>query len=102
MCMFWEKKQRKKKSHELLELRQTELDSIIVRSRAKWLYEGEKSNLEKRNFVPKAMCFIQKENGDIVLDGDVITKAGKHLYENVYASRENEVVKLDVGNLINT
>ena len=48
------------------------------------------------------MCFIQKENGDIVLDGDVITKAGKHLYENVYASRENEVVKLDVGNLINT
>ena len=30
------------KRHELLELRQKKLDSMIVRSRAKWLYEGEK------------------------------------------------------------
>ena len=30
------------KRHELLELRQKKLDGMIVRSHAKWLYEGEK------------------------------------------------------------
>ena len=29
------------KRHELLELRQKKLDGMIVKSRAKWLYEGE-------------------------------------------------------------
>lgn len=49
------------------------------------------------------MCFVQKETGDIINDSDAIANEAKHFfYENVYASRENEVVKLDVGNLINT
>ena len=61
----------------------------------------KKSNLEKRNFVPKAMCFLQKENGDIILDGDTIIKEGKHFYGNLYPSQENGIVKIDVGNLIN-
>ena len=32
------------KRHELLELRQKKLDVMIVRSCAKWLYEGEEKN----------------------------------------------------------
>ena len=64
---------------------------MIVRSRAKWLYEGEKKykiffNLEKRNFVQKAMCFIRKDNGDIIHDSNAITKEAKLFYENLYAS----------------
>ena len=79
------------KRHELLELRQKKLDGVIVRSRGKWLYEGEKNtkyfcNFEKRNFVQKAMCFIQKDNGDIIHDSNAITKEAKLFYENLYAS----------------
>ena len=33
------------KRHELLELRQKKLDSMIVRSRAKWLYEDEEKKI---------------------------------------------------------
>ena len=73
------------KRHELLELRQKKLDGVIVRSRGKWLYEGEKNtkyfcNFEKRNFVQKAMCFIRKDNGDIIHDSNAITKDAKLLF----------------------
>ena len=46
-------------------------------------------NLGKRNFVQKVMCFIRKDNGDIVHDSNAITKEAKLLYENLYASRED-------------
>ena len=56
------------KREELFQLRQKELDGMIVRSRTKWLCEGEKNteyycNLEKRNVVQKAMCFTQNGEG---------------------------------------
>ena len=94
------------KRHELLELRQKKMDGMIVRSRAKWLYEGEKKykiifNLEKRNFVQKAMCFIGKGNGDIIHDSNAITKEAKLFCEHLYASLEDEIVKLDIRNNIN-
>ena len=59
------------KRQELTALRNKRVEGMVVRSRAKWLYEGEKNSkyfckLEKRNFVQKAMCFIQKENGEII------------------------------------
>ena len=57
---------------------------MIVRSRAKWIYEGEQNskyfcNLEKRHFVQKAMCFIQKDDGDIIHDSNLITQEVKDL-----------------------
>ena len=56
-------------------------------------------NLEKRNFVQKAMCFVRKDNGDIIHDSSAITKEAKLFYENLYASWEDEIVKLDIRNL---
>ena len=48
------------------------------------------------------MCFVQKETGDIINDSDAIANEAKHFfYDNVYASRENEIMDLDVGILIN-
>ena len=48
------------------------------------------------------MCFVQKETGDIINDSDAIANEAKHFfYENVYASRENEIMDSDVGILIN-
>ena len=47
------------------------------------------------------MCFIRKDNGDFIHDSNAITKEAKLFYENLYASREDEIVKLDIRNLIN-
>ena len=46
-------------------------------------------NLEKKKYVLKAVCFIHKDNGDIIHDSNAITKEAKLLYENLYASRED-------------
>ena len=46
------------------------------------------------------MCFIWKDNGDFIHDSNAITKETKLFYENLYASREDEIVKLDIRNHI--
>ena len=63
------------KRQELMKLRKKKVDGTIMRPRAKWIYEGEQNskyfcNLEKRQFVQKAMCFIQKDDGDIIYDNN--------------------------------
>ena len=71
---------------------------MVLRSRAKWLYEGgEKKtwrfcNFEERNFVQKATCFIQKENDEIIHDSSFITQEAKLFYEKLYVPHENDIV----------
>ena len=76
-----------------MELRKKKVDGMILRSHAKWIiyHEGEQNseyfcNVEKRHFVQKAMCFIQKDDNDIIHDSNLITQGVMTLYENLYAS----------------
>ena len=82
--------QLEEKRQELIELRKKKVDGMIVRSRAKW---------KKRHFVQKAMCFIQKDDGDIIHDNNLITQEVKTFYENLYASRENNIVHCNIDNI---
>lgn len=93
------------KKQELFELRQKKLEGMIIRSRAKWLYEGEKPtkyfcNLEKRNFVQKSMCFIQKEDGSILHDRDEITGEAKSFYEKLYSRDDHCLGTEDISHLV--
>ena len=45
------------------------------------------------------MCFIQKENGEIIHDSSSITQEAKRFYEKLYASRENDIVNIDIDNI---
>ena len=63
---------------EPFEIRQIKVDGMIIRSRAKWIGDGEKNSkyfckLEKINFVQRSMCFIQKDNGEIIHDSKSVT-----------------------------
>jgi len=95
--------QLEEKRQDLIELRKKKADGRIVRSRAKWIYdyEGEQNSKYFRNFdsVQKAMCFIQKDDGDIIHDSNLITQEVKTFYENVYASRENNIVHCNIDNI---
>ena len=42
------------------------------------------------------MCFIQKENGEIIHDSSSITQEAKRFYEKLYASHENDIVNIDI------
>ena len=45
------------------------------------------------------MCFIQKENGEIIHDSSSTTLEAKRFYEKLYASHENDIVNIDIGNI---
>ena len=40
-------------------------------------------NLEKRNFVQKAMCFIQKDGGEIIRGGSSVNKEANMFYKEI-------------------
>ena len=82
MYSFWNKINQQ----ELFEIKQKKVDGMIIRSRAKWIGDGEKNskyfcNLEKRNLVQRSMCFMQKDNGKIMHDSKSINTDVKSFYE---------------------
>ena len=69
------------------------MNGSIVRSRIDWIQHGEKpsryfSNLEKRNFIDKSMCFLEKSNCDLVFEDKEITQTTKEFYENLYSHKD--------------
>ena len=80
------------KKAELQELRAKRLESLKIRSRAKWIDEGEKAtkyfcNLENRNYVSKNMPHLWKSDGTKTVDEKDIITEKKSFYENLYKER---------------
>ena len=92
------------KKRELLEIRQKKLEGVKIRSRARWVEEGEKTsnyfcNLENRNFVSKMMPALDKGDGTFATTQEEILNATKDFYESLYSTRE--VDDIDLNNLLN-
>lgn len=102
-------------SVKLIEEKQTELKNIrnhklrgnYIRSRVKWIEEGEKPskyfcNLESQNFISKQITKLERENGQILYNqGDILNET-KMFYENLYKKKrqlENENMCLKLTNL---
>ena len=88
---------------DLMDLRRKKVDGMIIRSRSRWIGDGEKNSkyfcsLEKRNFVQKAMCTLQKDSGEVIHNSDQITQETKTFYEKLYSSRERELLNEDIDN----
>ena len=85
---------------QLREIRNKKIEGMMIRSRTKWLKDGEKSsryfcNLEKRNFVDKSMGFIEKENGEIISEQKDILDEVKQFYVELYSLKEVEEIDLN-------
>ena len=85
--------------NELEEIRKKKAEGIAVRSRVRWLQEGEKvsayfCNLESRNYKSKAMAFLEKDNGDILMNQNEILQEVKEFYEALYSRKEVRDVNL--------
>eukprot|EP00745_Piridium_sociabile_P004275 TRINITY_DN12531_c0_g1_i2.p1 TRINITY_DN12531_c0_g1~~TRINITY_DN12531_c0_g1_i2.p1 ORF type:complete len:233 (-),score=32.72 TRINITY_DN12531_c0_g1_i2:446-1144(-) len=93
------------KKDSLQALRKKKVDGMIVRSRAKWIHEGEKNSkyfcgLEKRNFVEKAMFYLETEEGNILTEQESIKKEVKSYYETLYDSREGDIADVDLSTVV--
>ena len=78
---------------ELEASRKNRIEGSIIRSRAKWLSEGEKPskyflNLESRNYVNKTIPRLDV-NGKIIDDQTEILRETQKFYADLYSERTN-------------
>ena len=89
----------------LQEIRVKIIEGVMVRSRARWVENGEKPTkyfcgLEKRNFVNKTIEKVELGNGTLITDQKQILKEVKTFYEKLYAKenlQDSDFDSLELG-----
>ena len=86
---------------QLQELRDKQIQGMIVRSRIKWALDGEKPskyfcNLENRNFVDRSLSVLERENGDLIFEQDEILSDVHEFYQHLYTERNVTDIDLDL------
>ena len=61
------------KRNELYTSRQIKMEGIKIRSKARWINDGEKvtkyfCNMENRNYISKCTNSLRKENGNLITE----------------------------------
>lgn len=87
------------KRKELSELRKKKMEGVKVRSRAKWMDEGEKvtqyfCHLENRNYISKCMSQLISNSGQVIKDQDDIIKETCIFYKKLYSYSNVEGINL--------
>ena len=82
----------KEKNEELITLRKKKIDGVILRSKAKWVAEGEKitnyfCSLEKRHFVSKHMNKLIDKKGRVIEEHNEIKKEVSNFYKDLYTKK---------------
>lgn len=77
---------------ELFELRQKKMEGKLIRSRAKWIDDGEKvtkyfCNLENRNFISKCMNTLINDTGTTLKDQSDILNETMTFYKHLYSKK---------------
>ena len=78
---------------ELETLRENKIRGMAVRSKANWLYQGEKVskyflNLENRNYKEKLLTLVETADGNILTDQSKIKDEVRNFYKTLYSERE--------------
>ena len=90
------------KKTELENLRKEKLQGHIIRSRAKWVEEGEKPtkyfcNLERRNFLNKTIKKVELEENRTIYNQSEILQQIKIFYENLYTCKDSELIDINIA-----
>ena len=89
---------------ELQNIRKNKMQGVLVRSRAKIIEEDKKPttffcNLEKYNYTSKIVPKIETDDGNIITDQHEILNETKKFYENLYASKDSQLIDIDLHEL---
>lgn len=92
------------KQTRLQAIREKRMEGVLLRSRARYIAEGEKitkyfCNMEKRNFVSKTMSRLVNQEGNVLTKNEDITQEVKLFYENLYKNKEVE--DCEIADLVN-
>ena len=80
---------------ELVAIRDKRMEGVLLRSRARWIADGEKftkyfCGLEKRNYKSKQMTKLTLNNGEEIYQSKDIIQEVKVFYERLYSERQIE------------
>ena len=94
----------KDKNQKLEDLRQKKMEGVMIRSRARWVRDGEKitkyfCGLEKRNYVSKQMSKLVRRNGSVIDKTEDIVQETKLFYKELYD--EKDCVNCRINEMIN-
>ena len=92
------------KQSRLQVIREKRMEGVLLRSRARYIAEGEKvtkyfCNMEKRNFVSKTMSRLVNQEGNTLTKHEDVIHEVKSFYENLYKSKEVE--HCEISELVN-
>ena len=94
------------KQEKLRLIREQKLKGTIIRSRARWIDQGEKPskyfcNLESRHFVSKRMTSIIGPNQEEITDFNLIKENVNKFYKNLYSSKEILIENVNLNDRLN-
>ena len=89
-----------KKRNDLQEIRNKKMEGVKIRSRVRWISDGEKvtkyfCNLEKRNFVSKCMNSLKNSKGETISDQSEILNETRQFYKKLYARKDRNSTDLE-------
>lgn len=88
------------KSEELKMLREKRIEGVMIRSKARWVQDGEKvskyfCSLEKRHYISKTMTKLIGKNGEEIKENNLILETVKQFYESLYEDRKTTECMLE-------
>ena len=91
---------------ELQDYRENKLKGSLIRSKTKWVEQGEKPskyfcNLENRNFVSKRMAGLIDNNGVELKTNDLISNEVYSFYKKLYSTQEHNLEDVDLSKRLN-
>ena len=77
------------KRKELYTIRQIKMEGVKIRSKARWINDGEKvtkyfCNMENRNYISKCMNSLRKVNGNLITEQNEILNETMLYYKQLY------------------
>lgn len=94
----------KQKNEELVSLRSKVMEGVMLRSRARWIAEGEKitkyfCSLEKRNYINKRMTKLVKNDGETIRDTEEISNEVNRFYTQLYRNKK-DIKECEISDLV--
>lgn len=91
--------------NELESIRKEYMKGLLVRTRAKWIEEGEKPTkyflaLEKRNYINKTVSKLIDDNGITVTNQQEILLEIKTFYKTLYSNKDNELCNVNLEDIV--
>ena len=88
------------KKENLVQMRKSKIDAILLRSKATYACQGEKitkyyCNMEKRHYLSKQMYKLINENEETLENTDDMLKETRTFYSNLYTKRPVEDIPID-------